>query len=171
MVRAILEGRKTMTRRVMKPQPGPAVIYPSSSYARKCPYGQVGGRLWVREAWSGLDEFDALKPSEIPRGAPIWYCASLRIGPEFMRGMGKLRSSIFMPRWASRITLEITDIRVERLQEITLEDCWDEGVSDEPAYERPAAYSRLWDTLNGKKHPWASNPWVWVIEFKRVEKP
>lgn len=72
----------------------------------------------------------------------------------------KVKPSIFMPRWASRITLEITDIRVERLQDITKEDSLAEGVFD--------SYSALWDSINGKKHSWESNPWVWVIEFKKI---
>ncbi len=83
----------------------------------------------------------------------------------------KLVPSIFMPRWASRILLEITEIRVERLQEITPENCLREGLSlnYQPVSELPKRYAELWDSLNGKKHPWVSNPWVWVISFKRLE--
>jgi hypothetical protein len=91
----------------------------------------------------------------------------------------KWRPSIFMPRWASRITLEITSVRVERLGEITEEDAEKEGIElkgykkwrppdTEIPYTRRDHFEALWDSINGKKHPWASSPWVWVIEFKRV---
>ena len=198
MVQAILEGRKTQTRRVVKPQPSKATVcfkksmspihwqsrlpvdlralFPNSNPMtilgdiHKCPYGQVGDRLWVRETfkhfankWDGtewkscitykagnLTVYDSWDKNEPPREK--WWNKSTILD--------HWQPSIFMPRWASRITLEITGIRVERLQDITKEDSLAEGVFD--------SYSALWDSINGKKHSWESNPWVWVIEFKKI---
>jgi len=140
----------------------------------KCPYGQVGDRLWMRETWAVM----AMSESTID----IWYKASdikdhLTLPNSSERAkyyteVGSWRPSIHMPRWASRITLEITEIRVERLQEITEEDAKAEGcvkqikdglIFDSAIHE----YSWLWDSLNAK-YPWESNPWVWVISFKGV---
>ncbi len=172
-VRAILEGRKTQTRRVIgipfdeKPIYTSQVKWPDlgnfevhtkdksfSGYSYKCPYGQVGDRLWVRESFL-IDHYEKL-----------FYKAGKVFHPEFY----KWKSSIFMPRWASRITLEITEIRVERLQEISREDCIKEGIERHlymPAgeYERQN-FAFLWDSINGKKYPWESNPWVWVVAFR-----
>lgn len=177
MVRAILDGRKTQTRRVMMPQPNPITgtpvrgkVYtsgwfedgPAPDYVYKlCPYGQTGDRLWVRETWADCD--------------PIRFRADL------FRGLWKdndqvWKPSIFMPRWASRITLEVLRVRVERVQDISEVDAKAEGVdlscgpmvhSDYPNYKR--TYHQLWDSINVKRgYPWASNPWVWVIEFRRL---
>ena len=192
MVKAILEGRKTMTRRVVKnAQPLADTVFHSKHISQdgtdwkfmsnpvpnvfnalggwfKCPYGQVGDVLWVRETWCD----DCPSASE-PNG--VCYKANRENQPasDFCT---KWKPSIFMPRWASRITLEITDIRVERLQEITEKDAIAEGI---PAfapngiirnYKIPQMqYEVLWDKINSKKYPWESNPWVWVISFKRVQ--
>lgn len=170
MVKAILEGRKTMTRRVVKPQPIDVVknkglenswcaVRLNGAFPAVCPYGQVGDRLWVRETWyveNNDDYYPYYKASEEhPEIFPKW------------------RPSIFMPRWASRITLEITGVRVEKLQEITEEDAMKEGVNwqDTAGLARFTAkklFMTLWDSINGKKYPWASNPWVWVIAFKKL---
>lgn len=173
MVRAILEGRKTQTRRALKPQPPKqtAVVDPynhdiehftawtadnkmmlsrgniKNTAHWRCPYGLPGDRLWVRESFCSVDN------------------------TEF--GGTKWKPSIFMPRAASRITLEITSLRVERLQEISEDDAKAEGVSQHPNYPKEffsswtAAYKHLWNSINGPGS-WNTNPWVWVIEFKRI---
>lgn len=141
--------------------------------------------LWVRETWSTEKSFDSVRPSKIPRWARIHYLAD---GPK-SEWCGKTRPAIFMVRWMSRIALEITEIRVERLQEISEEDARAEGLQkmwSEDHGETPGrdvfysstdpndkahgsavgAYSVLWDHINAKKHPWKSNPWVWAITFR-----
>ena len=207
MVRAILAGTKVQTRRVVKPQPpeilpayAPKVYWPArdrhmthgdpdgaaylqferpgdydgahvmrGGFGFRCPYGQPGDRLWVREAWKvdlnhKFYRADEQRPGELTSAMPWMH-------------------SIHMPRWASRITLEVTAVRVERLQDISEADALAEGVS--PKWEpgcsgrlmealggfsfRPAAsaYAELWEQINGPGS-WDANPWVWVIEFKRV---
>jgi len=168
MVRAILDGRKTQTRRVVKPQP--QVTTPTdaswhdakrdmwrnlSQFARDCcPYGVVGDRLAVRETWQEVGDAFYYRATDEQRHASI---------------LGEWKPSIHMPRKACRITLEITGVRVERLNEISVVDCHAEGIA--PTWEgefETEAFERLWDSINGKKHPWSSNPWVWVLEFKRI---
>lgn len=201
MVRAILEGRKTQTRRMLKWQPAnddkPLAVemfnptkvdkngeeYPGQEvfgaygddWGLPCPYGQPGDRLWVRETWSTkkITPFIAI---------PI-YAATGDKAP------GHWKPSIHMPRKYSRIILEITSVRVERLQDIGEEDAFAEGVQI-PAYKTdggeirgliplsghkriPKActgrefYATLWDDINGAGS-WDKNPWVWVVEFKRI---
>lgn len=212
MVRAILEGRKTQTRRVLKPQPKDgsqvALFYPNLKVVRfshdhkaflqdvKTKYA-IGDRLWVREGWTTRQELDAVKPSEISQNQSIGYIADDE-GP----WLGKRRPSIFMPRWASRLTLTVTDVRVQRLQDISEEDAIAEGVeldleccgnfdtgfdlSDhgEPINLRqgdccgnPAlvtdprlTFGILWDSINGKRAPWESNPWVAAYTFTFEER-
>lgn len=197
MVQAILDGRKTMIRRVIKPQPTPydktewptlppgldwkSCCYWGGSFERQCPYGQVGDRLWVRETfmfWKGADIRESYIGTnmEVALGEPPHY----RYKADDPQNYGfKWRPSIFMPRHASRITLEITNIKVEKLQKITPEDAVAEGVEYMPPArlrnERlPVAlivFAGLWDKLNTKcGYPWESNPWVWVIEVHPVEK-
>ena len=200
MVKAILEGRKTQTRRVIKPQPtrnhhiaymegqgayncsGEGQFEELTYYATtvrtiKCPYGQPRDRLWVRET---------IMKSKNKREHLGVYAAddSSILTSKFNLGTGETEvdwvchfkknkiSAIFMPRWASRIILEITNIRVERLQEITLKDAIAEGIKAEFVYDPEpeddnAAFKYLWNSIN-KTYPWLSNPWVWVISFKRV---
>ncbi|MBT0725114.1 hypothetical protein HH682_11950 [Rosenbergiella sp. S61] len=195
MVRAILSGRKTQTRRIITPQPELTVgsgfswkgaIFGAGSDDRetnrnfahvRCPFGKVGDRLWVRETFTfGMCTESTLayrathKPSDLQEG---WYETI------------KWRPSIHMPRWASRITLEITDIRVERLQDISTRDALAEGLHQLPASGRyclapgmqyfgevshssKEVYSWLWESIYGQDS-WQSNPFVWVVEFKRVE--
>jgi len=184
MVRAILEGRKTMTRRVIKPQPseftkagnGYGNLWPVRRCAdgtwtgAVCPY-VVGMRLWVREAhyrWTGCGN------------APLSFnrdiCYSDHPEVRFLNDAAALVTvpSIFMPRWASRLTLEMTAVRVERLREITEADAKAEGVKAESVSTVPgvmgyvAPFAELWDSINGKRAPWESNPYVWVVSFKRV---
>ena len=170
MVRAILDGRKTMTRRVCKLDL--AVVAPTGKIAhselamraimRKCPYGQPGDRLWVREAfcpdWCDHVIYKADGGSAIEAG----YTREPRWKP-----------SIHMPRWTSRITLEITAVRVERLQDITELDSGREGDPKQGLIASENThidwFKNLWDSLNsGRGYGWDVNPWVWVIEFKRI---
>ncbi|ARN49386.1 hypothetical protein [Pseudomonas aeruginosa] len=189
MVRAILEGRKTVTRRVVSPQPDflgsmvdpntPFKTLDAGLHARiTCPYGEPGDRLWVREAWAADAQVDAIAPSDLSQGEPIWYPADLSVRQTgcSMISKGRVRPSIHMPRWACRILLEITAVRVERLQDITRSGIRAEGLqcppelcSDDvsPNYRDwyPAAWRELWESTGGD---WDANPWVWVVEFKRV---
>jgi len=180
MVRGIMDDRKTMTRRIVKPEPyfegngGWWYPYPDSKRAKHyandrhfkkgflidfpCPYGQPEDRLWVRETYG-----KSLCGSNI-------YKADFNPDHPFMP---KWKPSIFMSRIASRITLEIISVRVERLQEISQMDIQAEGTPGlHPlggAYPNQwrERFQSLWNSIN-KKHPWASNPWVWSIEFKRL---
>ena len=186
MVKATQEGRKTQTRRVIKPQFNHKwgsgvrngddrysvhVDIPNSDGTWKwlyCPYGQVGDRLWVKETFFPL----SVDPVNVPLG--IKYRADNDFDPHKECYGCSWRPSIHMPRWASRITLENTNIRVERLNSISEQDAIAEGA--EPNNEiMPSAgcphivgFSYLWDSINGKKYPWESNPLVWVVEFKVV---
>ncbi|AHZ95049.1 hypothetical protein QIT82_gp17 [Pseudomonas phage psageK9] len=196
MMRAILEGRKTVTRRVCKPQPSAnahtksADGSPMTSWWEtgkdivRCPYGQPGERLWVREAWQADAQVNAIAPRELSHGEPIQYPAdgSSRQTGCSMITPGKTRPSIHMPRWVSRILLEVTAVRVERLNDIAENQARAEGITDggcnncgnnEPCgCECPApsavdSFVHLWDSINGAG-AWDVNPWVWVVEFKRV---
>jgi len=219
MVRAILEGRKTQTRREVKPQPvangyrysqslgilchcdylPPDCLVCGDDNAQpfldspeiRCPYGIPGDRLYARETWAAPHAYDHLPPRLIPRDARIHYAATED------RGGMLWRPSIHMTRFASRITLEITGIRVERLQEISEEDAKAEGLSaiskdgtlikygiadrdglpgnDDHGWhwqewERDPrnAYHKLWEQINGAGSA-VADPWVWVVEFKRAE--
>lgn len=200
MVRAILDGRKTQTRRVVKDRVkngGQWFTRTPSDFANdemlatyKCPYGQPGDQLWVREAFRLDADFDHMSPAEAgahcrdhDHGAGALYEATESTDD----GWGKLRPSIHMPRWASRITLEVTDVRVERLQEISETDAYAEGVTIPTHYqfggtacmtreqvnlrnEARVTFEDLWDSLNAKRgYGWDVNPWVWVVTFKRAE--
>lgn len=169
MVRAILEGRKTQTRRVVK-----IVNFRPDLDINRCPFGAVGDRLWVRETWQVTDW---IHPSNDEWG--YIYRASEN-GKEWEENMvdWKWKPSIYMPREASRILLEITGVRVERLQDITDEDAIAEGVEEKEGWFLDYAnggyhaspyysYSTLWEEINGKGS-WAQNPFVWAITFKNV---
>lgn len=192
-VRAILDGKKTQTRRVIKPQPylrdttnirrepikywawlkgEEYETWPEhvkvQALAPHCPYGQAGDRLWVKEVWCANKAWNNLKPNQLrPVVDQIWYSPF-----EYSRELhGKHRSSRFMMKWMSRITLEITGVRVERLQEIGVEDAIAEGCIPELEGRtfRPAIglFRELWDSLNAKRgYGWDTNLWVWVISFK-----
>lgn len=180
MVRALLAGTKTQTRRVVKPVPstlvdgfylpfkdepnnwhgfGGDLIY----WYGSCPYGQPGDRLWVREAWMDLRGVDGAI-------ANCMFRATFGNAPDG----GKWRPSIHMPRWASRITLEVTGVRVERLQDISTSDAEAEGWPGPDAENSisstyPIAwYSKLWEEINGPGS-WTANPWVWCVAFRRLE--
>ncbi|MBY0453759.1 MAG: hypothetical protein K2Q11_02615 [Burkholderiaceae bacterium] len=188
-VRAILSGAKTQERRLVNLKNGEYM--PPSRRAdvngwmqmlRLCPYGKTGDRIWVRESWradAGLNGKLAIDFS----GWPVRYEADgavLRHG-SFFGGMdGRRRPPAQMPRWASRITLEITGVRVERLQDISEADALAEGIDPNAAnsFARVAgitrpngfAYRDLWNRVNDPDS-WDENPWVWVLEFKRVDQP
>lgn len=218
MVRAIQAGTKTQTRRIVKPQPERRHIeqvgsmlgfkkrhgdgfwlWPNAKerILAECPYGQPGDRLWVRETWAGplvpagqWEESDS--PAEFERPEFCRYAADGGPAPEFLDADEIMRQrwtpSIHMPRWASRITLEITGVRVERLQDISEADAIAEGIErkeDGIGWKRGPisgdvpntatrtasprlAYQSLWEQINGPSS-WAANPWVWVIEFRRTK--
>lgn len=181
MVRAILEGRKTQTRRVAKDVPGTAG---SVKQLDICPYGVPGDRLWVREMWWEVPVPTSL---QIREGADTWpefaYDADeTEITREQNRAMGwRLRPSIFMPRWASRITLGVQEVRVQRVQEISEDDAKAEGCESEQifdpsnpryirSYRARERFWELWDSINLRRgYSWAINPWVWCVTFKRLE--
>ena len=225
MVRAILAGTKTQTRRAVKPQPiGKQRLIEGLAHVTKgmnpaddgavwyvgdcvgpgvevrCPYGAPGDRLWVRETfycdhkfypegtpanvyWDGDKARKSHTPEQIEHERKeMRELLDFRADgePEWEGSIGTpWRPSIHMPRWASRITLEVVGVRVERLQEITEADVRAEGVDelliDGRAYAikcRSSAmlgFSQLWDSINAKRHPWTSNPFVWVVEFKVAE--
>jgi len=174
MVRAILDGRKTQTRRVIKNPQRLEGLMLEGEAGEWCPYGVVGDRLYVRETWCAGIEWDDEKPSEIDPlcgGNDIFYLAN----GEKPEGYGKTRPNIFMPKWAARIWLEITGIRVERVQEISEEDATAEGVMRLTTYrtETPMIdmFRHLWNVINANRgYGWDVNPWVWVVEFKRVRQ-
>lgn len=210
MVRAILEGRKTQTRRVLKDQPtekpqgrwswiasssergesgkfqyswpdpdGNAFTIRGREQAvrYRCPYGKIGERLWVRETWVPMSTFE---PSS-ETGALYRATES----DQYRDKDFNWKPSIHMPRWASRITLEITGVRIERLNNIDLADCIAEGIEwkyrdDKTTHWRDYSgldvscttsayfsYQTLWESINGPLS-WSLNPWVWVVEFKRI---
>ena len=187
LVRAILDGRKTQTRRVVKgvgndnclPMgPGLKTHVLDAPERGLCPYGGPGDRLYVREAWHSVHDYreEWVRRQHLDPSLPsmIDYRAT-------HRGDLKWRPSIHMPKWASRITLEVTGVRVERLQEITEEDAEAEGVPGfccNPTQWSPCGcggstardqFRELWDEYNAPRgYSWDANPWLWVIEFRRV---
>lgn len=214
MIQALFAGRKTQTRRMMKPQPillPPGYCNPKGRWSwdpnrdhhnlweidenpnlgdwaawrlSMCPYGEVGDRLWIKETFF-CNSFDYPEATDHSR-ENLYYRAD---GEPDMEGEtigkegGGWKPSIFMPRWASRLTLEITGVRVEQVQSITVDDIYNEGIRPvrdgkmllhhSPATD--AAYREdwqaLWDDINGKKRgaSFADNPWCWVLNF-RVEE-
>ena len=178
MVRAILAGTKTQTRRVLKGanhvSAGGAPLKFTGSDIREvqCPYGWIGDRLWVRESFCPIYPQDP----HYNGGRPIEYDyqATYKHGDRLGDLIGvkkKWKPSIHMPRAASRITLEVTGVRMERLQDISDEDCLAEGIYPTRTGLYPgsprAAYQQLWDEINGPSS-WDANPWVWRVEFKRL---
>jgi hypothetical protein len=208
MILALLDGRKTQTRRILNPQPyspESVVSYdkrsgswmscepsPATGGTRQMdPWRpiriKIGDRLYVREAWRTAPEFDAMPPRDIPKGSPRTTMADT--GLTFPNPLwGKLRQSMFMPRWVSRLTLIVTDVRVERLNSIPREDAIAEGLikhdwlkgtlaaemncdwgfdGDTRHGSAVSAYSGLWEHINGPGS-WANNPWVVVYTFRVV---
>ena len=213
MVQAILAGRKTQTRRVVKSAinclhygkllgdwPLSRFNFVESGVAHfkiqtdvdantddfvKCPYGVVGDRLWVREGYRQELNLGHDKNGNWPDAKSLYsYFYKADCDNPKGWGIGVWKSPMFMPRDASRIELEITGIRVERVQDISEADARSEGITDggclscgnpelcgccNPKPDARDSYIWLWHKINGKKHPWSSNPWVWVVEFKRVD--
>ncbi|EMD0904343.1 hypothetical protein ABNK34_003878 [Klebsiella pneumoniae] len=197
MVRAILDSRKTQTRRPIKWKqtrfteigeredgskwPWSEDAEHAFDFWHPCPFGSVGDRIWVRETFQGpLFDFD-LMDSYCKDSTPFEkseFCVYKADGvpaPEFYDADDELhccwRPSIHMPRWASRILLEITDVRVERLKSISDRDALREGCSADDMKSGDCVadvFARLWASIYGSDS-WNANPWVWVIEFKRVE--
>lgn len=219
MVRAILAGTKTQTRRIVKPQPQPnggAGLHPVRPYRTPagdwnwvlsatgmgtgdpfpCPYGQPGDRLYVRESVRAADLDDFSRAVEyLADGACIQVASAEDIESEAFGRWEKLNSyrsndaaldggktvpPMHMPRWASRIDLEITGVRVERLNSISEDDCFAEAP---PLLDYPwppgsygvteggpmRAFQKLWESINGAGS-WGANPWVWIVEFQRVDQ-
>lgn len=167
MVRAILAGEKTQTRRVVKPQPGGMDSYYGKDFrkdfsGRKCPYGKPGDRLWVRETWGVGHNYDAIPPNLLRGLEANTHYRAMNIEIAEVVDPIKWRPSIHMPRELSRILLEVTAVRVERLQDISEKDAKAEGLC------KTSSFRTLWDSINAKKYPWDSNPWVWAITFKVV---
>lgn len=219
MVRAVIEGRKTQTRRVVTPQPAPNAPHDGGTswvyrpneglhvpcgtvghltvaekMGLRCPYGQPGDRLWVRETWRAWAltgagdlwrvEYAADGATRVLYPPPDWMCPRV-----LTREPLPWAPSIHMPRWACRLVLEVVSVRVERLQDISEADALAEGVErhpqpftrgwrnyePEPAFEsvsyHPSAresFASLWRSINGP-NSWDANPWVWVVEFRKVE--
>jgi hypothetical protein len=197
MVRAILDGRKTVTRRAVKIQPrfkgdigsygkgqpfirNPDVTKPNP----ECPYGRPGDRLWLRETHFINDYREAKVPESDRAETEIVYRADPLPCWEGEESEISWRPSIFMPRWASRILLEITAVRVERLQDISDDQALAEGVRlytdhaelgdwyhvegiDTYSASPKKSFELLWSSINGADS-WGSNPWCWAVEFKRV---
>lgn len=220
MVRALLDGRKTQTRRVMKPQPPATTMSfyqtPSTApdggrwIALNGPVGrgigiknygiphQTGDLLWVRENWADVNTESG--PAFLYRAGGYHFCADDAYPVEYERYPGCIfsmwcsdllrgepdhswRPSIHMPRWASRLTLRVTDIRAERLQDISEEDAAAEGCPGWYSPQHPdfgvtdgrmphEEFSELWDSINGKRSgcSWGDNPWVWAISFDVVHQ-
>lgn len=194
MVRAVLDGRKTVTRRIVKPQPparndmvnaaycgNPNLwlpegnIYADTPRQWTCPYGRSGDRLWVRETWGQLGQFSC-------DDDPVFWRADYTDEELLDQLLPRWRPSIHMPRWASRIRLDVTGVRVERLQDISEVQCrlegappgWLDADDNETvhAHAPPTfrqGFARLWRDINGASS-WNDNPWVWVVEFKRIEQ-
>jgi hypothetical protein len=182
MVRAILDGHKTQTRRVVKPQSailtdelarGLGVQPPAAQNPPviPCPHGTPGDRLWVRETWA--HERDG---TGCPDDTGVLYRATDPGWDDEGTGL-RWRPSIFMPRWASRILLEITDVRVQRLMEISEEDARAEGIDLQgfrsltegiAGREHRIKFHDLWEDIHGDGS-WNTNPWVWAITFRRLE--
>ena len=186
MILAVLENRKTQTRRVCTP---------TAFYS--CPYGDLGNKLWVRETFTLQCDVNGDSPP-FTDGRPVKYISDSDgdhwLQPHYRATDSEpalscerpnckrsddphchWRPSIFMPRWASRITLEITDVRVQRVQEITEGDAVAEGVQVPVVRESSGyrgRYAVLWDRINAKRgFPWESNPWVWALTFSRYHRP
>jgi hypothetical protein len=173
-VRAILDGRKTMTRRVVKPHPDTNGKFSDETVRKawaggfvdvKCPYCKPGDRLWVREAWRHDGHGYAYRASCLPSYESLYTW----------------KPSIYMPKEAARILLEVTGVRVERVQEISYDDVLQEGIEQKWTCFNPPTggyahendvledFIKLWDSLNSKRgYGWDVNPFIWVITFRRI---
>ena len=197
-VRAILAGQKSQTRRVVTPQPSAGVRWGTlgkgweDGHGRplRNPYGAPGDRLWVREGWRAeARELERGRLSHLidyraDTGTPTLTATDSPDAPRFVQAGNPWRSPLFMPRWASRLTLEVTAVRVERVQDISEEDARAEGATPKmqtaddvdgapdasPWRAYRAGFADLWDKINGPRgYGWGVNPWVWVLTFQRAE--
>jgi len=216
MVRALLDGSKTQTRRAVKLPKSPdhlgqwepadiggdgvftekgelappmrAIWHTRTGVTLTCPYGRPGDRLWVRETWADLEQITdgSFARQAIYRADDIDQYGNEDEYVDVTAPDMRWRPSIHMPRWASRILLEIVSVRVERLNAISDDDCWAEGIEacdgmlDDLAiielakrmgrtcHDAAPSYAALWESINGAGS-WDANPWVWVIEFRRTE--
>lgn len=190
MVRALINGTKLQTRRAVKPQPTAYGLVPLGDDMINAAEWEIrqsgairiaaGDRLWVRESWKPHSTFDHLPPRDMPKSR-VFYLANDKYSPSGSRG----RPGIHMPRWASRMTLLVTDVRVERLQDISREDAIAEGIEPHhagwmpysttffeadgvtPANYHPdprESYRQLWNKINGFG-AWDANPWVAAYTF------
>lgn len=193
MVQALLAGRKSQTRRLLKPQPIANGFWRDKPRPEPCGWGQeqwdkiysgefpdgfrcaqslpydTGDRLWVREAWRVGLAYDDMKPSALMGDEIVDYLATTTTASW---SMGRKRSPIHMPRWASRLTLTVTDVRVERLQDISEADAIAEGGKaffdeENPEMMGIVDFRRIWNSIHGPE-AWAANPWVVALTF-RVE--
>lgn len=212
MVKAILAGSKTMTRRIIKPQqsgempPDDGLVicngvteigdnrplwYPQNCMERscedggpywKCPYGAPGDRLWVKETFADTYQLGDYPGEKFYKATYLEDWSSHNPHPS--KWKVKWEPSIFMPRRASRILLEIVNIRVERLQQITRVDALNEGITWDAntdgfsvgnkgccfhGSDPVISFIKLWNSINADRYPWDNNPYVWVIEFRRVK--
>lgn len=209
MARATLEGRKRQTRRIITPQPTRQLVqgkgdarcwFEQSHYSPEwvCPYGKLGDHLWVREEHFRLGHWESEDGERTKIGRRKWRFVAdsdqilfdnptgltirkSRHPQDFLQPAWHKRIARFMPRRAARISLEITGVRVERLQAISIEDIKAEGIDNDPKITSGAlegmvltetglrhVFEELWDSINGERGEWASNPWVWVVEFEVV---
>lgn len=182
MVRATLDGSKTQTRRLVKCHPlingeftDEFILHPENHVSDDCPHGKIGDQLWVRETFNGPMWLGNDEPTDSHTPKYCHYAATEAGPPEYMDADDNLvcrwKPSIHMPRWASRIQLEITGVRAERLKNISRGDAMDEGCpfpnmaqGDDPR----KWYAELWESINGAGS-WDANPLVWAIEFRRIK--
>jgi hypothetical protein len=172
MIRPLLDGHKTQTRRITKRQDDIHVdgrggwIYPGL-----LPYA-LGDRLWVKEAWKSESVYDDLVPSQMGGEEPLIYSADNAVQrwgwkPDALSRWGRYRHARFMPRWASRLTLTVTDVRVQRLQDISRGDAMAEGCPFANMADGPSPrdwFQDLWSSLHGPD-AWGANPWVCALTF------
>ena len=201
MVQAIMDGRKTMTRRVIKPQPAiMANSKPLDGYSDSMikaagdfptPKYKPGDVLWVRETWRSTDfEYHdgkwtaSIQYKDLNKGPRVSWWDNTDVGEpdDCIYSKTGWRPSIHMPRSAARLFLKVTDVRVERVQDISTSDCEREGITSDierfnghmiPHHDWIVGeFSKLWDSINAKRgYGWDSNPWVWVYSFKRIGNP
>jgi hypothetical protein len=191
MINALIAGTKTQTRRIVQARRGDhgfvmverqdGAWWPHRSIGGEplaSPYGTIGDRLRVKEAWRTVRAFDPQPPRDIPRTTSLWFEADGSPPAAFQAG--RYRNARFMMEWMSRLALEVLDIRAERLQDCNAADAAAEGLirvagqwqgaPDLPATADPvAAYRMLWERINGPG-TWDANPWVWRVEFRPFRK-
>ena len=193
MVRAYFDGKKTETRRptglekinespddwkllIANADAGYFTFENTNGAIRtvKCPFGRIGDVLYGRETWATTNKFDKMKPFELDSDcSPIFYCYyEILQAPDYY-AIGRWRPSLHMPKWASRIHQTITGLKCQRLWDISLEDCWNEGIQGRAENRIPTlrhSFKALWDSIYGKKYPRSVNPFVWVLQYPKYEE-